>query len=116
LVLGALQDIALAYLRRDGAAIPFWAMATIPVATLEARAANLAAGTPVACASVPGGGSLPGQAIPSAGVRVIGDHSAALRAADPPVIARVHDGATVLDLRTVDPADDALVAKALAGL
>jgi L-seryl-tRNA(Ser) seleniumtransferase len=116
LVLEALQDIALAYLRRDGAAIPFWAMATIPVATLEARAANLAAGTPVACASVPGGGSLPGQAIPSAGVRVIGDHSAALRAADPPVIARVHDGATVLDLRTVDPADDALVAKALAGL
>jgi hypothetical protein len=32
------------------------------------------------------------------------------------VVARVHDGATVCDLRTVDPADDAVVAGALAGL
>ena len=43
-----------------------------------------------------------------------GDHTAALRANDPPVIARVRDGRTVLDVRTVDPADDAEVAKALA--
>jgi hypothetical protein len=41
--------------------------------------------------------------------------AAALRAADPPVIARVHDGRTVCDLRTVAPADDAHVAKALFG-
>jgi L-seryl-tRNA(Ser) seleniumtransferase len=116
LVLGALQATALAYLRRDGAAIPFWAMATVPLAALQARATNLGIGTPVPCWSVPGGGSLPGQSIPSAGVRIDGDHSAALRAGDPPVVARVHDGATVLDLRTVDSADDPLLAKALAGL
>jgi hypothetical protein len=30
------------------------------------------------------------------------------------VIARVHDGRTVCDLRTVDPADDPHVAKLLA--
>jgi L-seryl-tRNA(Ser) seleniumtransferase len=116
LVLGALQVTALAYLRRDGAAIPFWAMATVPVAALEARANHLGIGTPVPCWSVPGGGSLPGQSIPSAGVRIDGDHSDALRAGHPPVLARVHDGATVLDLRTVDPADDPLLAEALAGL
>jgi hypothetical protein len=28
----------------------------------------------------------------------------------------VHDGATIVDLRTVDPADDLLLAKALAAL
>jgi L-seryl-tRNA(Ser) seleniumtransferase len=91
-------------------------MATTPVGSLEARAANLGVGTPVACISVPGGGSLPGQSIPSAGVRIDGDHSAALRAGDPPVVARVHDGATIVDLRTVDPADDLLLAKALAAV
>jgi hypothetical protein len=31
-------------------------------------------------------------------------------------VARVHEGATVCDLRTVDPADDQLLAKALADL
>ncbi|HEX6476920.1 MAG TPA: hypothetical protein VF005_06565, partial [Acidimicrobiales bacterium] len=49
------------------------------------------------------------------GVALDGDHTAALRAHDPPVIARVTDDRTVADLRTVDPADDPIVAKALAG-
>jgi L-seryl-tRNA(Ser) seleniumtransferase len=119
LVLAALQETALAYLRRDGAAIPFWAMATTGLETLTDRAAAVAAmgpGTPVHCASVPGGGSLPGLEIPSAGVQVSGDHAAALRAWDPPIVARVHEGATICDLRSVDPADDAEVAKAVAAL
>jgi len=42
-----------------------------------------------------------------------GDVTAALRAHDPPVIARARDDHTLIDLRTVDPADDAVVAKAL---
>ncbi len=63
--------------------------------------------------SVTGGGTLPGVEIPSAGVAVPGDHTTALRAHDPPVIARVVDGRTVCDLRRVDPADDARVANAL---
>jgi L-seryl-tRNA(Ser) seleniumtransferase len=116
LVLAALQETALAYLRRDHHAIPLWAMATVPVADLQARAAALGAGTPVECKSVPGGGSLPGLEIPSAGVRFDGNHTAALRAWDPPIIARVQADATIVDLRTVDPADDADVAKALAAL
>ncbi len=116
LVLAALQDVALAYLRRDGTAIGFWRMATLSVASLEARARSLGAGRTVPCASVPGGGTLPGVEIPSAGVALDGDHTAALRARTPPVVARVVEDVTVCDLRTVDPADDDELARALAEL
>jgi len=114
LVLAALQETALAYLRKDGAAIPFWRMAAAPVESLRARAAALGVGRPVGTVAVAGGGSVPGQELPSAGVAVDGDRAAALRANDPPILARVHEGVTVCDLRTVDPADDALIAQALA--
>jgi L-seryl-tRNA(Ser) seleniumtransferase len=113
LVLAALQQTALAYLRRDGYAIPFWRMATTPVDDLRRRAGALAAGRVVDTLAVAGAGSLPGLEIPSAGVAVEGDHTAALRAGDPAVIARATGGQTVLDLRTVDPADDPTVAKAV---
>ena len=113
LVLAALQDTALAYLRRDADAIPFWRMAATPVDALRARAAALGVGEVVATTAVAGGGSVPGQEVPSAGIAVPGDHTAALRANDPPVVARVHEGATVCDLRTVDPADDSVLADAL---
>ena len=113
LVLGALQSTALAYLRRDGAAIPFWRMATEPVAAIAARAAQIGVGEVVETDAVAGGGTLPGRTIPSAGVAVAGDRRAELRAADPPIVARVREGRTVLDLRTVDPADDAHIAAVL---
>ena len=114
LVLAALEQVALAYLERDGARIPFWRMATVAVHELRARAAALGIGTVVDCAAVTGGGTLPGIEIPSAGVAIDGDVTAALRAATPkPVIARVDDGRTILDLRTVDPADDDLLAGAI---
>jgi L-seryl-tRNA(Ser) seleniumtransferase len=116
LVLGALQELALRYLARDGAAIPFWRMATIPVAQLRTRAAALGVGEVRDLAAVPGGGTLPGVEIPSAGIVLDGDHSAALRAASPPIIARVQDQTTHLDLRTVDPAHDAHVAAACRAL
>jgi L-seryl-tRNA(Ser) seleniumtransferase len=113
LVLGALQATALAYLRRDGDAIPFWRMATAPVDQLRARAASLGVGDVIDTASVTGGGTLPGIELPSAGVAVDGDQLARLRACEPPVIARVHDGRTICDLRTVDPADDEHLAASL---
>lgn len=113
LVLAALQETALAYLRRDGDAIPFWRMASVPADVLRARAEALGAGDVVPCSSIVGAGSAPGQEIPSFGVAMSGDRRGRLRAADPPVIARVVDDRTVIDLRTVDPADDAVVAKAV---
>jgi len=89
-------------------------MAQTPVAELEARAEALGVGSPVRTMSMTGGGSLPGEEFPSAGVEIEGDVSDALRNAEVPVIARVRDHSTVLDLRTVNPDDDALVAKAVA--
>ncbi|MFP5379817.1 MAG: L-seryl-tRNA(Sec) selenium transferase, partial [Vicinamibacteria bacterium] len=85
---------------------------------LRARAEALAAGLEgveaVDCESAPGGGSVPGVVIPSAGVAVAGSAAAeVLRAGDPPVVARVDRGRLLLDLRTVDPADDEAVAGAL---
>jgi len=110
LVLSALQAVALAYLRRDGDAIPLWRMATIPVDALRARAEAMGVGKVVDCRSVTGGGTLPGVEIPSCGVAVEGDVLMSLRDAEPPIIARVEDDATICDLRTVDPAQDDHVA------
>ena len=60
--------------------------------------------------------TLPGVEIASAGLSLAGDHTEPLRATDPPIIARVHEARTLLDLRTVDPADDTHVASAIAAL
>ncbi len=112
LVLATLQSVALTYLHRRGGEIPFWRMATRPVAELRARAEALGVGKVSTMASTPGGGTLPGVEIPSAGIVLAGDRAAALRGADIPVIARVAEQRTYLDLRTVDPADDGAVAEA----
>ena len=121
LVLAALQETMLAYLRRDADAIPFWRMACLTVPQLRARASTIVAAAMtdaavVDTAAVAGAGSLPGRELPSAGVAVGGDHAAALRAKDPPIVARVRGGRTWLDLRTVEAADDEHLAKSLASL
>ncbi len=113
LVLAALQDTALAYLRRDGDAIGFWRMAATPVEVLRARAIALGVGQVCDTVAVAGGGSVPGQELSSVGVSVPGDLTAALRGNDPPIVARVREATTVCDLRTVDPADDQILADAL---
>ncbi len=67
--------------------------------------------------SAVGGGSLPGETLESVGLRVLGNRPAALaarlRGDDPPVIGRVEAGAVWLDLRTIDPAEDAALAAAI---
>ncbi|HLI24203.1 MAG TPA: L-seryl-tRNA(Sec) selenium transferase [Acidimicrobiales bacterium] len=112
LVLGALQRTLLAYLQRDVSALPLWDMASRSPESLRRRAEALGVGQPGPVASVMGGGALPGVEIESFGVRLRGDRTAALRAWDPPVLSRVAGGFTVLDLRTVHPHDDPLVAEA----
>lgn len=112
LVLAELQSLALTYLHRRGDDIPFWRMATRPVGELRARAEALGVGEVCDMAATTGGGTLPGVEIPSAGIRLEDDVAAALRASDVPVVARVAGQRTYLDLRTVDPADDAVVAAA----
>ncbi|MFM7336966.1 MAG: L-seryl-tRNA(Sec) selenium transferase, partial [Actinomycetota bacterium] len=58
----------------------------------------------------------PGATIKSVGVVVRGDHLFEFRKNSTPIIARVKDGRTFLDLRTVQPEDDAIVVRALNSL
>jgi L-seryl-tRNA(Ser) seleniumtransferase len=117
-VLLALQELALTYLDRTVVeSVPFWQMATTSVNELTVRAHQLvteaAYGEVVATEATPGAGSAPNAGIASVGIRIAGDHLAALRRAQPPIVARSRDGATILDLRTVNPTDDHHLVEAL---
>jgi L-seryl-tRNA(Ser) seleniumtransferase len=103
--------------------IPLWRAIAADEASLRYRATRLAAlggqhGEVVATRATIGGGSLPGETLPSAGVAITGPRPQALldrlRTGDPAVIARIEHGTTILDLRSVDPADDERLASALA--
>jgi len=119
LTLAGLQAVAFSYLSGDASDLPLWRMATAPLDRLQARAEAVAAAVPAAKVvdtdAVAGGGSLPGLTIPSVGVAV--EVPAPARAVgvlrDHDVVARIDDDAVVCDLRTVDPADDERVARAL---
>src|SRR5690606_22675018 len=100
--------------------VPVWGMFEADPTALRTRAEALAAavgGSVVAGASVVGGGAAPGAAVPGPVVRVAapdaGAVAARLRRGDPPVVVRVAEDAVWVDLRTVAPADDGLVAERL---
>lgn len=84
------------------------------VARLRARAESLAAQVPgavaVDCVAAVGGGGAPGVELPSAAVSLPESYAAALRGGSPPVVGRIEAGRCLLDLRTVAPEDDALLA------
>ena len=86
---------------------------------LAARLDDPAAGIRVvALEATVGGGSLPGETLAVVGpgaARVAAARLAGLRRGDPAVIARIEDGRVVLDLRTVDPARDEDLARAIVG-
>ena len=108
--------------------IPYLRMKTAPLDELEARAAALAERVGAAgllaevvpSSATAGGGAGDGHELPSWAVRVLSPaHGAnelaeALRLGDPPVIARIARDAVLLDLRTIDPGDDVVVARAIA--
>ena len=66
-----------------------------------------------------GGGAAPSSVLPTrllalASKDLSADELAArLRSSDPPIIVRVDEGRVLVDLRTVFPAQDSVVAKAL---
>ncbi|MEK9839044.1 MAG: hypothetical protein VW396_08245, partial [Ilumatobacter sp.] len=118
LVIEALQTTVTALLDRRPDDVAFWAMASMPLDAVRSRAELVAASCGdavevVEVESLPGAGSAPGRGIASVGVSFDGDHSVALRRCEVPVIARVESGRTVIDLRSVAPADDELVAAAI---
>ncbi len=121
--LAALAATLELYADGRGGEIPFWSMAAIPSADLEARSkacldASGVEGEVAAGESVVGAGSVPGQTIPSPVIRIPGIATDAawhaLLAGDPAVVARRRDGDLILDLRAVAPDQDAAVAAALA--
>lgn len=100
--------------------VPFWRMLSVPVESIRARAHAVVEaagrGSVTDAVALIGAGSAPGTSVPSVAVTVDGDVTARLRALPVPVVARVDRNVTLLDLRTVDPADDHTVAGALRAL
>jgi L-seryl-tRNA(Ser) seleniumtransferase len=103
--------------------IPFYRMLAATPAQLRARAdaLGIAGATVVDTVAFAGGGALPLDPIPSAGIAFappIGATRAlaALRAGVPPIVARIEDDRAIVDLRTVAPDDDAVVAAAVGAL
>ena len=93
-------------------ALPVLAMLTVDEATLRERAERLAdavGGEVVEAVARVGGGALPLLDLPGSAVAVAPGPAgadalaAALRAGDPPVVARIEDGRVLLDPRTLAP-------------
>jgi L-seryl-tRNA(Ser) seleniumtransferase len=122
---GVAATLALYRAGRATAEIPVWRMLASPLADLRDRSVAIAGriGAAVEVAELQatvGGGSLPGETLPSAGIRLAAPGRtnatrllAALRASTPIVIGRIEDDRVVLDLRTVDPDRDADLADAI---
>lgn len=101
--------------------IPIWQMIAAQPKTLRSRAAAwaeaLGAGEVIATESAIGGGSLPGETLPTFALALRVKKPAALaarlRAASPPVIARIQDDLLLFDPRTVFPEQEAALLRVL---
>jgi L-seryl-tRNA(Ser) seleniumtransferase len=105
--------------------IPLWRSISADLSGLRERAerARLAvegsggAAAVVDTKATVGGGALPGETLPSVGLRLetrsVPALMARLRSSDPCVIARAERGAVLVDLRSVDPAEDEALVRVL---
>ena len=130
-IIAALEAVLLAHVRGTPADVPAFRMIALAPEDMERRAQGLVDRLqPLAGAglraqvrpglSVTGGGSGPGEGIPSALVAIRVDGSSAraleerLRRADRPVIGRIEAGDLLLDLRTVADEEEGALEAALA--
>jgi L-seryl-tRNA(Ser) seleniumtransferase len=126
LTLSALEATLRLYLEPERALreIPVLAMLTVRVSELQSRAqgisarlaANGIAAEVVASSASVGGGAFPTAAIPSIAIRLPGAPQLVeekLRAGAPAVIGRIWDGHLLLDLRSVLPREDEMLAAAI---
>jgi len=103
-----------------GTATPVAQMLSVGTDELDRRARRVAARlvaagidtTVVSSLATVGGGGAPGVQLASVAVSLPADFAARLRHANIPVVGRVEDGRTLLDLRGVSAADDALLTAA----
>jgi L-seryl-tRNA(Ser) seleniumtransferase len=130
LTYAALEATLLAYVKRDHDAIPTLRMMRLTLDEIGKRAEAIAVkvASPKLKAeiidgeSVIGGGAAPSSVLPTRLVALscaglsADELAARLRAADPPVIARVEEGRVLLDLRTVFPEQDEAVRASLVAL
>ncbi|TMC78635.1 MAG: L-seryl-tRNA(Sec) selenium transferase [Chloroflexi bacterium] len=115
---------------RDGLAedeLPVWRMIAASPSGIRGRAENVAralgasglSAEVMETRSTVGGGSLPEETQDSFAVTLGGAPASrlaqALREADPPVVARIVDERVALDLRSVLPEDDEVLARAVGG-
>jgi L-seryl-tRNA(Ser) seleniumtransferase len=130
LTYAALEGTMLAYVKQDYDAIPAIRMVRVSTEELESRAetvrekivgAQLTAEI-VESESVIGGGAAPTATLPTRALTIKSSNlnsdeiAERLRRNDPPIVARVEDNRVLLDLRTVFPEQDELVARALLAL
>ncbi|MBN1967593.1 MAG: L-seryl-tRNA(Sec) selenium transferase [Anaerolineae bacterium] len=116
----------LASYRRESALddIPIWRMIAAPVEAVKRRAQSwrrrIGAGTVIPGESTVGGGSLPGETLPTAllalAVASPDSFAAALRAEPTPVIARIAGDRVLLDPRTVLPEQERALIASVKGL
>ena len=123
----ALEATLLSYVKREYAAIPTLRMMSLTKEAISRRAEtiknraqsprmkmNLTDGD-----SLLGGGAAPSSVLPTRLLAITCDEmsadelSAKLRHFDPPIVGRVEEGRVLLDLRTVLPEQDSLIADAL---
>ncbi len=104
--------------------IPIWRMMTVPVSELKTRGEKIRAACGdqmialVATGAFPGGGSTPGQTVPSLALVIrsaIKPASLArkFREYNPPIIGRIEEDDFLLDLRTIPPEKDAILIDAI---
>jgi len=108
--LSALSATLLHYLKSEALTeVPIWSMISQPLDKIHARASHwikiIGQGSIIEGKSTVGGGSLPGETLPTWLVAIDNPHPnkilAELREANPPIIARIGESRLVLDPRTV---------------
>ena len=115
------------YLRGEAVEqVPVWQMVSAGVDELQERATRVMDGTArlrlVESSAAVGGGSLPGQVLPSVAIEIADAGAGAdelagrLRKHSHPVIGRIHAGSLRLDMRTVLPRDEDALREALRAL
>lgn len=124
----ALEATLVTYLREEYERLPVLHMLRLPAEDVQRRCQSLAhsaSGLSAKVAeteSIIGGGAAPGKTLPSFALSLACDGMSAtelarrLRHQATPIVARVEEDRVLLDLRTVDAADDQYLSEALANL
>ena len=110
--IAALSATLLHYIKDEATdKIPVWQMITMDISTIKKRAQRVVdqiGGKLVSGLSTIGGGSLPGETLPTILVSLRGESSERLAQdmRNHKIIARIQDNQVMLDLRTVLPHND----------